>query len=245
MEKSALAKTFHETMLRLASLNLDGPGAQAEMILIQNRIADAIASLGSTAKGVRLDLVIEQLPCGGKDLLIDFSGIHATAVATLAKLKLFMTALSISDTVAAGVVSNNPTARVPSPAVVAAEELKQKRYATLMDIANRQLEANKRERKPVLLPAIITHLGELGPGFITLVEELTACAGRQYRAHSPLSCGRSKAKTTAAFRTRLKDALMAANAEGFGRALMVAGTPMRGWVHAPDDADLGSWDEGY
>ena len=114
-----------------------------------------------------------------------------------------------------------------------------------MDIANRQLEASKRERKPVLLPAIITHLGELDPGFITLVEELKACAGRQYRPHSPLSCGRSKAKTTSAFRTRLKDALMAANAEGFGRALMAAGTPIGGWVHAPDDADLGSWDVEY
>ena len=142
-------------------------------------------------------------------------------------------------------VSNNPTARVPSPAVAAAEELKRKRYATLMDIVNRQLEAGKRERKPVLLPAIITHLGELGPGFITLVEELTACAGRQYRPHSPLSCGNSKAKTTAAFRTRLKDALMAANAEGFGRALMAAGTPMGGWVQAPDDAELSSWDVEY
>ena len=74
-------------MLALAGLNLDAPGSQQEMLDIQNRIADAIASLGSTAKGVRLDLVIE-LPCGGKDLLIDFSGIHATAVATLAKLKL-------------------------------------------------------------------------------------------------------------------------------------------------------------
>ena len=144
-----------------------------------------------------------------------------------------------------GVIANNPTARVPSPAVAAAEDLKRKRYATLMDIADRQLAAGKRERKPVLLPAIITHLGELGPGFISLVEELTACVGRQYRSHSPFSCGNSKTRTTAAFRTRLKDALMATNAEGFGRALMAAGTPMGGWFHAPDDTDLGSWDVEY
>ena len=114
-----------------------------------------------------------------------------------------------------------------------------------MDIANRQLDAGKRERRPVLLPAIITHMGELGPGFITLIEELTACAGRQYRPNTALTCGRSRAQTTAAFRTRLKDALMAANAEGFGKALMAAGTPMGGWVCAPDDADLGSWDVMY
>ena len=88
MEKSALATTFHQTMLTLVSLNLDAPGAQEEMITSQIRIADAIASLSSTAKGVRLDLIIE-LPCGGKDILVDFSGINATAVATLAILKLF------------------------------------------------------------------------------------------------------------------------------------------------------------
>ena len=43
----------------------------------------------------------------------------------------------------------------------------------------------------------------------------------------------------------MKDALMATNAEGFGRALMVAGTPMGDWVQAPDDEDLGSWDVEY
>jgi hypothetical protein len=244
VEKSALAKTFHGTMLRLASLNLEGPGAQAEMLLIQNQIAEAIASLGDAAKGVRLDMSIELL-CGKKDLLVDFSGVHSTAVATMAKLKHFTTALTISDTVSGGVVANNPTARIPSPAVVAAEELKRRRYATLMDIANRQFDSGKRERRPVLLPAIITHMGELGPGFITLIEELTACAGRQYRPNTALTCGRSRAQTTAAFRTRLKDALMVANAEGFGKALMAAGTPMGGWVCAPDDADLGSWDVMY
>ena len=187
----------------MAGLQLDEPGSHQTLIDIQKRIEDAIASLGSTAKGVRSDLLIE-LPCVGKDLLVDFSVVHVTAVAILGKLKLFTTALSISDKVAAGVVSNNPTARVPSPALAAAEDLKRKRYATLMDIANRQLAAGKRERKPVLLLAIITHLGELGPGLITLVEEPTACAGRQYRPHSPFSCGNSKARTTAAFRTRMK-----------------------------------------
>ena len=109
----------------------------------------------------------------------------------------------------------------------------------------RQMEANKRDRLPVLVPAIITHLGELGPGLISLIEELTACAGRQYRPNSPFSCGRTKARATAAYRTRLKDGLLAVNAEGFGRALMATGNPIGGWVSAPDDADLCSWDVPY
>ena len=237
-EKASLAAVFHETMMQLAGIDINTAGHEAEMTSVQHRIATAIAALGNTTKGVRLDLVIE-LPCAGKDLLCDFSGIHPTAVACLLRLKKFVTALDIGDTVAAGVAANNPTARKPSPAVEAAEELKRKRYATLMEIAIRQLEAGKRDRRPVLIPAIITHLGELGPGLISLVEELTACAGRQYRPNSPFSCGRTKARATAAYRTRLKDGLLAANAEGFGRALMATGNPIGGWVSAPDDADLG------
>ena len=48
-EKSALAATFHQTMLDLASHKLDAPGSQQELVNTQNRIADAIASLGRTA----------------------------------------------------------------------------------------------------------------------------------------------------------------------------------------------------
>ena len=244
VEKAALATLFHETMMQLASIDINIAGHETEMTDVQHRIATAITALGNSTKGVRLDLLIE-LPDAGKDLLCDFSGVHPTAVAHLSRLKKFVTALDISDTVAAGVAANNPTARKPSPAVEAAEKLKRQRYATLMEIAIRQLEMGKRDRKPILIPAIITHLGELGPGLISLVEELTACAGRQYRPNSPFSCGRTKARATAAYRTKLKDALLAANAEGFVRALMATGNPIGGWVSAPDDADLGSWDVGY
>ncbi len=50
----------------------------------------------------------------------------------------------------------------------------------------------------------------------------------------------------AAFRSRFKDELLAANARGFGEALVAAGIPIAGWVHAPDDACLPDWEElGY
>jgi hypothetical protein len=244
VEKKALATLFHATMLRLAAIDINIPGHEAEMQMVKDQIATAIVALGNSTKGVRLDMLIE-LPDVGKDLLVDFSGTHPTAVAHIPKLKHFVTALTISDTVAAGVAANNPTARKPSPAVEAAEKLKTQRYATMLEIAMRQMTTNKRDRLPVLIPAIITHLGELGPGLISLIEELTACAGRQYRPNSPFSCGRTKARATAAYRTRLKDGLLAANAEGFGRALMATGNPIGGWVSAPDDADLCSWDVPY
>ncbi len=53
---------------------------------------------------------------------------------------------------------------------------------------------------PVLISGVITHLGELSPGIISLVEQLTAVAGKQCSSRSPLSRGLSKAKVTAAFR---------------------------------------------
>ena len=77
------------------------------------------------------------------------------------------------------------------------------------------------------------------------MEQLTAVAGKQFSSRSPMSRGLSKAKVTAAFRSRFKDALLAANARGFGEALVAAGNPIAGWVHAPDDACLPDWEGPY
>ena len=43
-----------------------------------------------------------------------------------------------------------------------------------------------------------------------------------------ITMGMSRKRHTGAFRTRLKDAVMADNAAGFGRALAAAGNPMGG-----------------
>ena len=86
MEKSALTTSFHKTMIDLADIDINVPGYETELVNTQHRIANAIAVLGSTTKRVRLDLPIE-LPCAGKDLLCDLSGIHATSVACLSRLK--------------------------------------------------------------------------------------------------------------------------------------------------------------
>ena len=109
-----------------------------------------------------------------------------------------------------------------------------------MSIAEGQLKAGTRTLKPKLVSAIVTHLGELSPGMIGLVamEDLTAVAGKQFVERSPLSRGLTKGKTTAAFRTRSKDATLAANARGLGEALVATGNQIAGWVLAPDDAGV-------
>jgi hypothetical protein len=237
------AMDFHGLMLSMASINLNSPGAAETLGIIKAKIGDALQRIPKATKGVRLDLTIE-LP-DGTELLIDFTGIHPTTAAALPKLKLFTRALDLGDDVSAGVVANNPSARLPSPAVEAAVKLKEIRYRNLMNLVMGQLAAGKRTKKPILISAVVTHLGELGPDTISLVERLTSVAGKQFCARSPHTRGLTKARVTAAFRSRFKDALLAANARGFGEALIATGNPIAGWVPAPDDAGLPGWDVGY
>ena len=149
------------------------------------------------------------------ELLVDFTGILPTTAAVLPKLKLFTRALDLGDDVSAGVVANNPSTRLPSPAVEAAVKLKEIRYRNLMHLVMGQLAAGKRTLKPVLMSAVVTHLGELGPDTISLVERRTGVAGKQFCASSPHARGLTKTRVAAAFRSRFTDALLAANARGF------------------------------
>ena len=66
---------------------------------------------------------------------------------------------------------------------------------------------------------------------------MTSEAARNY-VPGYLTMGQPCKRFTAAFRSRLKDAVMAANARGFGRALMAAGNPLTGHVVNDDDLDL-------
>ena len=83
---------------------------------------------------------------------------------------------------------------------------------------------------------------------IKLIEVLTHEASLQY-SPGPLTMGISRKRHTGAFRTRLKDAVMAANAAGFGRALAADDNPMGGGCRIClsdlDDLEAPSWDVAY
>ena len=242
-EQQLKALDFHGLMMNMAEIDTSTDHGKETLDIIKGELKTALRKVPKDTKGVRLDLSIE-LP-GNVELLCDFSGIHPTTLAVIPKLKKFVKALDLGEDVSAGVVANNPSARMPSPAVEAAIKLKEARYRTLLNLADGQLKSGRRTKTPVLISGVITHLGELSPGIISLVEQLTAVAGKQFSSRSPLSRGLSKAKVTAAFRSRFKDALLAANARGFGEALVAAGNPIAGWVHAPDDACLPDWEGPY
>ena len=110
-----------------------------------------------------------------------------------------------------------------------------------MELATQQRRAKRRSHVPTLVAAVVTHTGELSPGAILLVERITSQAAAAY-VRSSLTMGLTKKRYTAVFRTRLKDAIMATNARGFGRALLGAGNPMPGLLCNPaDDLLLPDW----
>ena len=142
-----------------------------------------------------------------------------------------------------GAPVNNPLARLPSPAVSRTVQSKQQRFITLMQVLLSQYP-RKRKSKPKLLIPVITHLGEMSPDMINLIEILT---NEAVLDHTPgyMNMGRARKRVTGDFRAKLKDFLMAANARGFGRALMAAGNPMSGHCVDGDTVDIPSWEWEY
>ena len=230
------SKAIYDALTHLASLPADDPTAARLLETIKKIIADTPAK----TKGVRLDLALT-LP-DGQEIWIDFAGVHPTTLHARSRIDAWLRTTQLADFVSSGAAANNPASRVPSPAVVFTVDMKRKRYELLMQLAQHQALAGKRTNTPTLSAAVVTHLGELSPDFINLIEKITAAAAAGYRP-GPLNNGAPRKTFTARFRTRLKDSIMVANARGFGRALRSAGNPMPGWVSSPeDDLHLPSWD---
>ena len=104
----------------------------------------------------------------------------------------------------------------------------------MVDQASQQVAKGRRARAPVLAACIFFHLGELSPVAIKTVEIITMAFRKMlFEDGIPLK------KRTAAFRMQFKDALMCANASGFGRTLSVTGRPRAGCRISSPDANGG------
>ena len=116
------------------------------------------------------------------------------------------------------------------PNVAKAENEKKQKYAILTQLAERQYLRGARTILPEFLPCILSHAGELSSGCIRVVEIITNAwmAGGNTDHKRALIQGK---RLSASFRTQLRDALMFANINGFGRQLLAAGRPMSGNDH--------------
>ena len=106
--------------------------------------------------------------------------------------------------------------------------------------------AGKRARVPKMVPCILSHLGELSPTAIRVVELITR-AYNTLVSKQHFEDGVPLKRRTAQFHTRFKDALMCANASGFGRTISLAGQPRAGHPVSCPDASAGfpDWEAVY
>ena len=180
--------------------------------------AFAMATPGGT-KGLRID---SRLLFGDEEFWIDGGATHTTQNGMIRKTTKWVNELMTANLASGGILRANSKLMEPSPCVSNAVAIKNSRYEPLLDIAAAQVKNGTRSIMPTFITAIVSHTGEMAPGVFTLVEAIT----RQYAktiTPTDLEDGISKTKRTGRFRSRFKDAIMTAMAEGFGRTLVSAG----------------------
>lgn len=112
----------------------------------------------------------------------------------------------------------------------------------MVEAARAQVPRGKRLMAPTFTALIMSHLGEMSGTTLKTVELIT----KAYTAKISrlfFEDGISVKRKSAEFRTRFKDAIMIANAAGFGTTLGTAGTPrlVRQAPSAFDHAGIPPW----
>ena len=173
-------------------------------------------------KGLRIDL---RVSFPDAEVWIDGSIRHPTAATQLPRVTAWTHKLLAAEADAlAGGGGRNLMDREASPMVSVACAQKHKTYGPLLETARRQHTNKDRPFAPVFVAGVISHAGEMAPELIGMVEFFT----NQYAKHIStmgFEDGVPKARRTADYRCRFKDALMTTVLRGFGRTLGAVGLP--------------------
>jgi len=174
--------------------------------------------------GLRVDSIIQ-----AKNFLlwIDVGIVHSTAPSSIDSVLGFVRRLSAAELAAGGNFALNVLAGHVSPPLARYTRLKTTKYAPMVAAALAQVKQGKRTLAPLFTPCIFSHLGEMSNTAIETVELITR-AYRTSLSSKFFEDGISVTRRTAEFRARFKDALMVANAAGFGTTLAAAGVPRVG-----------------
>ena len=209
----------------------------------QASVASILASTPAKLEGLRVDSIFQ---LRHSLLWTDVGIVHPTASSKLNSVASFVARLATAEKNAAGNHALNALSQISSPPITSYESIKRQKYCPLIEDAALQVKNGKRAMAPTLVPYIFSHSGEMSPESLRVVElftrEFSAMASLQY-----FEDGISLKRRTAAFRTRFKDALMVANANGFGSTLAHAGRPRNGQLLSPADAygGLPGWEVIY
>ena len=170
-------------------------------------------------------------------LWIDVGVVHPTTRSKLPQSLSFVNQNDIAEKAARGSKVHHAFIGKPSPPVKTYQTVKETKYGPMLDQAKDQVTKGRRARAPVMAACIFSHLGEFSPVALRTVELITLAfkemANKQY-----FEDGIALKRRAAAFRTEFKDALMCANASGFGHTLSMAGRPRAG--HHLSSASLGA-----
>jgi len=227
-KRMTLAGSAHTTNL-LAALHLrDSAATTADRLAATVKLDHLFAQSRLNTKGLRVDVAINTP--NGKEFWIDVSRVHHTPPSLAKEVTKFCSQVRKAEALASHKAINSSMRGVSSPNVAKAENEKKQKYAILTQLAERQYLRGARTILPEFLPCILSHAGELSSGCIRVVEIITNAwmAGGNTDHKRSLIQGK---RLSASFRTQLRDALMFANINGFGRQLLAAGRPMSGNDH--------------
>jgi hypothetical protein len=191
-------------------------------------------------QGLRVDAIIQSSTFL---LWIDVGIVHTTAKSRLDPVLNFVRRLHAAELAAAGNFALNVLSGKVSPPLQQYAHVKDTKYAPMTLAATAQVRAGKRAMAPHFRACIFSHLGEMSPVTINTIETITM-AYRESLSHKYFEDGISNKRRTADFRMNFKDALMVANASGFGTTLAAAGRPRAGRavVSAFDFGGLPEWE---
>ena len=185
------------------------------------------ANIPFGTKGLRIDIDIEFNDCS---LWIDAAGIHPTATSQFREVHKFNARVSETEKALGAGAAKEAHLHEPSPCIAKTVKRKTDLYAPLLSAGRAHALSGLRKTAPQFHACILSHLGEMSSGLVTVIETVTRKFG-ELAAAEHLHDGVSLKRKTGAFRSEFKNALMAVNARGFGRAIGDAG---RSWVCAGD-----------
>jgi hypothetical protein len=225
--------------LRLAMQVAIGPNMSLRPQAMET-IRQIAAECPKGHKGLRVDSIIQ---ARSFLLWIDVGIVHTTAKSRIDAVVVFVRRLHAAEMLAGGDHTANTMSGHVSNPLMQYQRAKTAKYSPMTNAAAAQVRRGKRALPPVFRPCIFSHLGEMSPTAIKTVETITMT----YKAslsNRHFEDGISDERRTAEFRMRFKDALMCANASGFGSTLAAAGLPRAGRaiVSAYDLGGLPEWE---
>jgi hypothetical protein len=255
---TAMANAYGKTQARVLFPNRTTPATAAktaELNQALETLATGAMSLHAAAsetvrrisaecpknfKGLRVDSIMTARTFL---LWIDVGVVHTTAPSIISRQLGYVKQLAAAEDIAGGHYSRNPMAGHISPPMAMYNKHKDIVYKPMVNAAAGQVRKGLRPMKPIFTPCIFSHMGEMAPTAVETVEVITKAYGASL-AFQFFEDGISYKKRTAEFRGRFKDALMVANASGFGTTLASAGKPTAGTLvsAAYDRGRLPSWE---